>query len=461
MPHYRIPSSFFIRIAGGRNTIFFTTSLLMIPAAGTGFALMSQDTPLWVFQLLALLSGLGGGNFASSMSNISFFYPKRKQGLALGLNAGLGNAGVTTMQLLIPLVMTFGVFGAGMVLETDSGTLIGKIEAGTETWIQNAGFVWLLFLIPLAVLIWTRMNNIRTDQVTPNLPSAPSAFAKITGMLMIALFTSVVGLWVILPEPDRVGNAVVGEVAGHGCRTGRHGIPPQADPGPGEDQPGASVQDLQNKHTWIMSVIYTMTFGSFIGFSAGFALAIKVIFGFKHIDVDGVLTHDDRQPGCAVRPHLRLDGTVRRCLHPSGRRLVGGQVRRSEGDPVRGHRDDHQRARGRLLHEGGLRLRDIPRTTSCRSSCSSWCCSPPRASATGRPSARSPMCSTRSRPDRSWAGPRRSPPTGPSSCPASSGPRSRPAHRRYALGAFAAFYVICLVLNWWYYLGPKAEFKNP
>jgi NNP family nitrate/nitrite transporter-like MFS transporter len=91
----RIPSSFFIRIAGGRNTIFFTTALLMIPAIGTGIALQDRDTPLWMFQILAFLSGFGGGNFASSMSNISFFFPKRMQGLALGLNAGLGNAGVT------------------------------------------------------------------------------------------------------------------------------------------------------------------------------------------------------------------------------------------------------------------------------------------------------------------------------------------------------------------------------
>ncbi len=86
----RIPSSFFIRIAGGRNTIFFTTALLMLPAAGAGFALQDKDTPLYVFQILAFLSGIGGGNFASSMSNISFFYPKKKQGLALGLNAWSG-----------------------------------------------------------------------------------------------------------------------------------------------------------------------------------------------------------------------------------------------------------------------------------------------------------------------------------------------------------------------------------
>ncbi len=74
-------------------------------------ALQDPNTPLWQFQLLALLSGIGGGNFASSMSNISFFYPKKQQGLALGLNAGLGNFGVTTMQILVPLSMTFGLFG--------------------------------------------------------------------------------------------------------------------------------------------------------------------------------------------------------------------------------------------------------------------------------------------------------------------------------------------------------------
>ena len=144
----RIPSSFFIRLCGGRNTIFFTTALLMIPALGTGMALKNPDTPLWVFQLLALLSGFGGGNFASSMSNISFFFPKKQQGLALGLNAGLGNFGVTTMQILVPLAMTVGMFGAlggdSMTLQQTSGTLIGKIPEGTETWIQNAGFVWLL-----------------------------------------------------------------------------------------------------------------------------------------------------------------------------------------------------------------------------------------------------------------------------------------------------------------------------
>ncbi len=133
----RIPASFMIRIAGGRNTIVLTTALLMIPAVGAGIALQDTRTPLWVFQLLALLSGIGGGNFACSMSNISGFFPKSQQGLALGLNAGLGNFGVTTMQIVIPLVMTAGIFGAiggePMALVKDSGTLIGRIPAGSDT----------------------------------------------------------------------------------------------------------------------------------------------------------------------------------------------------------------------------------------------------------------------------------------------------------------------------------------
>ena len=104
------------------------------------------------------------------MSNISTFFPKRLQGTALGLNAGLGNFGVTTMQVVIPLVMTVGLFGAfggePMTLVKDSGWIFGKIAAGTPTWIQNAGFAWVLSLVPLSVLCWWGMNNLKT--VSPN-----------------------------------------------------------------------------------------------------------------------------------------------------------------------------------------------------------------------------------------------------------------------------------------------------
>ncbi len=297
----RIPSTFFIRIAGGRNTIFFTTALLMIPAVGAGFALQDKNTPLWTFQLLALLSGFGGGNFASSMSNISFFFPKRMQGLALGLNAGLGNAGVTTMQVLVPLVMTFGVFGAltgdPMTLQSTSGTLVGKIPAGSDTWIQNAGFVWLILLIPLAFLGWFGMNNLRTEEVTPEIAGGPiGAFSHIIAMLAVGFFTAVVGLYFILPAPTGMGWPIwskwfvlFGVIAAtvvllfYVCFFVKDNLRRQ-------------YMIFGNKHTWIMSVIYTMTFGSFIGYSAAFPLAIKVVFGFQHLEVGGVMTHDTLNP---------------------------------------------------------------------------------------------------------------------------------------------------------------------
>ena len=294
----RIPSTFFIRIAGGRNTIFFTTALLMIPAIGAGIALQNPDTPLWQFQVLAFLSGIGGGNFSSSMSNISFFYPKKVQGFALGMNAGLGNFGVTTMQIVIPLVMTFGLFGGeSRTLVNTSGTLIGKIPAGTETYIQNAGLVWLLALVPLAFLGWFGMNNIRDEHVSPNIPNPIGAFATITGMLFIGFITAAFGLWLLLPAT----------VGGSGFMVSKWIVLPvvialtvlglKMIPGAVGQNLSRQYKIFGNKHTWAMTIIYTMTFGSFIGYSAALALTIKVVFGFQHIEVDGLLTHDTVNPG--------------------------------------------------------------------------------------------------------------------------------------------------------------------
>ncbi len=288
----RIPSSFFVRLAGGRYTIFLTTALLMIPAAGAGYYLQDPNTPLWKFQVLALLSGFGGGNFASSMSNISFFFPKKIQGYALGMNAGLGNFGVTTMQILVPLVMTFGLFGGdSMELVKTSGTLIGKIPAGTETYIHNAGYVWFIFLIPLAIAGWFGMNNITADHVSPEVEGPLPAFGKILGMLSIGMVTAIFGLWLMLPE----------SAGGSGFMVSKWIVIPliialtvfALKMIPGSIKPNLERQFkiFNNKHTWAMTIIYTMTFGSFIGFSAATALAIKVIFGFQHIMVDGILTH--------------------------------------------------------------------------------------------------------------------------------------------------------------------------
>jgi len=328
----RIPASFLIRLAGGRNTIFLTTAMLLAPALGTGIVLQHKDWPLWAFQLMALWCGVGGGNFASSMSNISTFFPKRLQGLALGLNAGLGNFGVTTMQIVIPLVMTVGIFGSlGGEPETllkDSGWIFGKIPAGTQTYIQNAGFAWLLSLVPLSILCWFGMNNLKT--VSPNTGHPLVAFAKITYLYTLAFLPSILGLYLYLPKPtglglismwvaiplDIVSALLVMKLAAFGPM--KEGVTKQ-------------FQIFRNKHTWSMTALYIVTFGSFIGFSMALPLSMKVIFGVSHVpDANGVLQHTLNNPNApSVLAYAWIGPFVGAAVRPIGGWIsdkVGGSI---------------------------------------------------------------------------------------------------------------------------------------
>ena len=197
----RIFYSFMVPIFGGRKWTAISTASLAIPAVWMGFAVQDPTTPYWEFVVIALLCGFGGGNFASSMANISFFFPKEQQGTALGLNAGLGNAGVSVMQLVVPFVITTGslsfMFGSAQ-----------SLESGGQMWLQNAAFIWVPFIVLFTVLAWAGMNDIA---------SARSSFRE---------------------------QAVI----------------------------------FRRKHQWIMSWLYIATFGSFIGYSAGFPMLIKTQF---------------------------------------------------------------------------------------------------------------------------------------------------------------------------------------
>ncbi|MCM2338658.1 MAG: NarK family nitrate/nitrite MFS transporter, partial [Lysobacter sp.] len=197
----RIFYSFVVPLFGGRRWTAIATASLLIPAVWLGFAVQDPTTPYWQFVAIAILCGLGGGNFASSMSNISFFYPKAKQGFALGMNAGLGNLGVSVTQFVIPLVITFSLFGA--VAGAPQVAADGKL-----LFLQNAGFVWVPFLVVCSVAAWFGMND---------LTAARSSFAE---------------------------QAVI----------------------------------FKRKHNWLMCWLYIGTFGSFIGFSAGFPMLIKTQF---------------------------------------------------------------------------------------------------------------------------------------------------------------------------------------
>jgi NNP family nitrate/nitrite transporter-like MFS transporter len=456
----RIPSTFFIRIAGGRNTVFFTTALLMIPAAGAGFALQNQETPLWVFQLLALLCGIGGGNFASSMSNISFFFPKRVQGASLGLNAGLGNFGVTTMQILVPLVMTVGIFGGEpSKLVNSSGTLIGKIPAGSETYIHNSGYIWLILLIPLAVAGWFGMNNIKTEKVTPNPGNPLGAMFKITGLLGIAFVTAVLGLYLLLPPPVGVGILskwialplviVLTVLLMRYLTTGEL-----------QQNLIRQYKIFENKHTWAMTVIYTMTFGSFIGYSAAFALAIKVIFGFQHLMVDGVMTHDTVNPnGPSALMFAWMGPFIGALLRP-----VGGAI----SDKLGGAKVTQFVSVVMIFSAFGVAYFMKAAYVSATPEEFFWqffALFIVLFIATGIGNG-STFRSIAMIFDEEQAGPvlgwtSAVAAYGAFIVPKVFGEQIKATTPEYALYGFAVFYFMCLVLNWWFYLRPNAYVKNP
>ncbi|BCS52460.1 NarK family nitrate/nitrite MFS transporter [Geobacter sp. SVR] len=158
----RIFYSFMVPIFGGRTWTTISTASLLIPAVGIGFAVRDPQTSYSTMLILALLCGFGGGNFASSMANISFFFPKAQKGTALGLNAGLGNLGVSAMQFIVPLIITTGVFGA---LCGDPQMCIIK-GVSRPMWLQNAGFVWVPFILVSAIAAWFGMNAIASAKAS-------------------------------------------------------------------------------------------------------------------------------------------------------------------------------------------------------------------------------------------------------------------------------------------------------
>ena len=458
----RIPASFVIRLSGGRNTIFLTTAMLLAPALGTGMALQHPEWPLWVFQLMALWSGVGGGNFASSMSNIGTFFPKRLQGTALGLNAGLGNFGVTTMQIVIPLVMTVSLFGGlggePMTLVKDSGWILGKIVAGTPTWVQNAGFAWVLTLVPLSVTCYFGMNNLTT--VSPNIGGTIPAFLKIIWLYTLSFVPAGVGLYLYLPAPSGLGilnmwlvmpliiasTLMVMKLTAFGTM---------------KDNIAAQFAIFKNKHTWSMTVLYIVTFGSFIGFSMALPLSITVIFGISHVpDASGVLQHTLKNPNAPSALTYAWIGP-----------FVGALVR-----PVGGWLSDKT---------GGSIVTQIISAVMVVASASvgyvMWLAyqsaSPEQyfltfmllfillftASGIGNGSTFRTIAVIF---DRQQAGPvlgwtSAIAAYGAFIAPVVIGQQIKAGTPEIAMYGFAFFYALCLVLNWWFYLRVGAEIRNP
>ncbi len=199
---FRIFHTFLTPLAGTRLVVSLSTATLLIPLIGWFFAVQNTGTPYWLLLGLAFLAGLGGGNFSSFMPSTSLFFPKRLQGTALGVQAGIGNFGVSLVQFVTPWVIGFALVGSAQVSPDD----------GKEIWLQNAVVVWVPLVAFLSLVAWLRLKSV---PVRANVREQLDIFG--------------------------------------------------------------------NKHTWLMTSLYVMTFGSFAGFSATFPLLIKEVYG----DFDG------------------------------------------------------------------------------------------------------------------------------------------------------------------------------
>ncbi|WP_448190280.1 MFS transporter [Azospirillum sp. sgz301742] len=200
----RIVHTFLVPLYGTRRVVGWSTLSLLIPLVGLVYAVQDPTTPYWVLMALAFSAGLGGGNFSSFMPSTSLFFPKRLQGTALAIQAGIGNFGVSVVQFLTPWVIGFAVFGGVL----GGPEVFTKGTAQSSIWLQNAAAIYVPFVI-------------------------------VFGLAGLAMLKSVPVRANVKEQLDIFGN----------------------------------------KHTWLMTSLYVMTFGSFSGFSATFPLLIKQVYG--------------------------------------------------------------------------------------------------------------------------------------------------------------------------------------
>ena len=192
----RIPYTFAVPRFGGRVWTMVSAGLLLIPTLLLAIVVPSgwlreleHGTQLLVLALCAATAGVGGGNFSSSMANISFFYPERKKGFALGLNAAGGNLGVAVAQLLVPLVIIIGVPAAAVKLPVH------------EVHLSYAGWMWVPLILVASFMALTRMDSLR--QARSDTSSYRKALANgqtwVMSFLYIGTFGSFIGFSFALP----------------------------------------------------------------------------------------------------------------------------------------------------------------------------------------------------------------------------------------------------------------------
>jgi len=178
----RIPYTFMVPKLGGRNWTIISALLLLIPTIGLALCVSNPETPFSVLLAVAALAGFGGGNFASSMANITFFYPAREKGWALGLNAAGGNLGAAVAQLVVPIAVALG--------------------AAATLNLPLAGWIWVPLILAAAFGAWKYMDNLssaKTD-LAGSLAAVREPHLWVMALLYIGTFGSFIGFAGVFPK---------------------------------------------------------------------------------------------------------------------------------------------------------------------------------------------------------------------------------------------------------------------
>ena len=152
----RILNTFLIPIFGTRHVITISTLLKLFPLIGIGLAVLNPSTPFWLFIVLAFSTGLGGGDFSSYMPSTSMFFPKRLQGTALGIQAGIGNFGVSVVQFVTPWIIGFAIFG----VVGGGSQIFTKGDTSQSVWLQNSSFIYAPLIVIVGILAWVFLKSV-------------------------------------------------------------------------------------------------------------------------------------------------------------------------------------------------------------------------------------------------------------------------------------------------------------
>lgn len=274
---FRFIHTFLIPFYGTRHVITIATLLKVLPMIWLGFAVQNPDTPYMHFLIIAILCGFGGGDFSSYMPSTSLHFPKRAQGYAMGIQAGIGNFGVSLTQFITPWIIGFSAFGAiggASQLFTKSDVIKDVVIVKESDVVKTITFKneELAKYITLAKEGETVTGvNIAESEATKNMKA--DIKKNDAGLITDIEIKKVVkkDLWL---QNSAFWYVPVLLIAGILCWIVLRSIRIE------KPSVGVMLKNMTgNKHAWFCVITYIMTFGSFSGFSAAFPLMIKTIYG--------------------------------------------------------------------------------------------------------------------------------------------------------------------------------------